>query len=148
MKNTFLSLLRIILVVLAPLLLSNCMTDTGPAVKPAASEPTRLKDPALAASPATADSPVDYRIAPRDIVEVSVFQVPDLNKTVQVSDDGNISLPLIGKMQIGGKTTHEAEQIIGDKLRKKYMQSPQVGVFVKQYGQRVTVSGEVKHRCD
>ena len=61
-----------------------------------------------------------------------------------MSDDGNVSLPLIGKTNLSGKSTREAEDIIGDKLRKKYLQSPQVSVFVKQYGQRVTVSGEVK----
>ncbi|MGH6702543.1 MAG: polysaccharide biosynthesis/export family protein [Bradyrhizobium sp.] len=86
----------------------------------------------------------DYQIASRDILEVSVFQVPDLNKTVQVSDDGNIFLPLIGKVAVRDKTTHEAGEIIATKLKKRYLQSPQVSVFVKQYGQRVTISGEVK----
>ena len=88
--------------------------------------------------------PSEYRIAQRDILDVTVFQVPDLTKTIQVSDDGNISLPLIGKTPVGGKTTHEAETIIAGKLSKKYLRSPQVTVFVRQYGQRVTVSGEVK----
>lgn len=86
----------------------------------------------------------EYRISPRDILDIGVFQVPDLNKSVQVNQDGSISLPLVGKVAVGGKTTVEAEQLIGDKLRKSYLQSPQVSVSLKQYGQRITVNGEVK----
>jgi polysaccharide export outer membrane protein len=87
----------------------------------------------------------EYRISPQDILQISVFQVNDLNNTgVQVSQDGNISLPLIGKVQVAGKTTSETEQIIAGKLRQKYLQSPQVSVAVKTYGKRITVSGEVK----
>lgn len=113
--------------------------------------------PSVAEAPASAPAPVDatanviavanagdYRIAARDVLDINVFQVPDLNKSVQVSNDGNISLPLIGRIGVGGKTTQEAEQLIGDKLRKSYLQSPQVSVSLKQYGQRITVNGEVK----
>src|SRR6516225_5182757 len=88
--------------------------------------------------------PTEYRISQQDILQISVFQVNDLNSGVQVSQDGNITLPLIGKTQVAGKTTAEAEQIIAGKLRQKYLQSPQVSVSVKTYGKRITVSGEVK----
>src|SRR5262249_33992271 len=86
----------------------------------------------------------EYRISPQDILQVSVFQVNDLNSAVQVNQDGSITLPLIGKIEVAGKTTPEAEQIIAGKLRQKYLQSPQVSVSVKNYGKRITVSGEVK----
>src|SRR5262249_59045482 len=72
------------------------------------------------------------------------FQVNDLNSAVQVNQDGTVTLPLIGKVQVAGKTTSEAEQIIAGKLRQKYLQSPQVSLSVKTYGKRITVSGEVK----
>lgn len=86
----------------------------------------------------------DYRISPNDSLQISVFQVPDLNHTVMVNADGTITLPLIGKVPLAGKTTHEAEEIIADRLRKKYLQSPQVSVAVAKFGQRVTVGGAVK----
>src|SRR6516164_6431167 len=86
----------------------------------------------------------EYRISQQDILQISVFQVNDLNSAVQVSQDGNVTLPLIGKVQVAGRTTSEAEQIIAGKLRQKYLQSPQVSVSVKTYGKRITVSGEVK----
>src|SRR6516225_218073 len=85
----------------------------------------------------------EYRISQQDILQISVFQVNDLNSAVQVSQDGNITLPLIGKAQVAGRTTDEAEQIIAGKLRQKYLQSPQVSVSVKTYGKRITVSGAV-----
>jgi polysaccharide export outer membrane protein len=85
----------------------------------------------------------EYRISQQDILQISVFQINDLNSAVQVSQDGNITLPLIGKVQVAGRTTYEAEQIIAGKLRQKYLQSPQVSVAVKTYGKRITVSGAV-----
>jgi polysaccharide export outer membrane protein len=85
----------------------------------------------------------EYRISHQDILQISVFQVNDLNSAVQVGQDGNITLPLIGRVQVAGSTTPEAEQIIAGKLRQKYLQSPQVSVSVKIYGKRITVSGAV-----
>jgi polysaccharide export outer membrane protein len=96
------------------------------------------------ASPFASGDETEYRISHQDILQITVFQVSDLNSAVQVSQDGNITLPLIGRVQVAGRTTPEAEQIIAGKLRQKYMQSPQVSVSVKTYGKRITVSGEVK----
>jgi len=87
---------------------------------------------------------VDYKISALDVLDVSVFQVPDLTKTVQVSSGGQISLPLIGTVTASGKTAGGLEKEIAAKLGAKYLQSPQVSVFVKEYtSQRVTVEGAV-----
>jgi polysaccharide export outer membrane protein len=75
-----------------------------------------------------------------------VFQVNDLNSAVQVGQDGNITLPLIGRVQVAGRTTTETEQVIAGKLRQKYLQSPQVSVSVKVYGKRITISGATGSR--
>ena len=86
----------------------------------------------------------DYRISPLDVLDVSVFQVPDLTKTVQVSSGGEITLALIGAVMAAGRTAPELEKDIAAKLGAKYLQSPQVSVFVKEYtSQRVTVEGAV-----
>jgi len=136
------STLRLLLALAVPLLLANCITDASQSAKPVASAQPQSNS-TLALASANNVGP-DYRISTRDILDISVFQVPDLSKTVQVGDDGNITLPLIGKALVRGKTAHEAEDLIGDRLRQTYMQSPQVNVFIKQYGQRATISGEVK----
>jgi polysaccharide biosynthesis/export protein len=112
-------------------LMANCGMDA-----------TQTNKPVMTAS--ASNDATEYRISQQDILQVSVFQVNDLNSAVQVSQDGNIALPLVGKIQVAGRTTAEAEQIIAGKLRQKYLQSPQVSVSVKTYGKRITVSGEVK----
>ena len=87
-----------------------------------------------------------YKIGPLDVLDVQVFQVPDLTRSVQVADTGNIYYPLVGEMQASGKTAHEMELDLTKKLGAKYLQSPQVTVFVKEYNsQRVTVTGSVKN---
>jgi polysaccharide export outer membrane protein len=86
-----------------------------------------------------------YKIGPLDVLDISVFKVPDLTKEVQVAEDGSINYPLIGDTPAAGKTAHEVEQDLTKKLGSKYLRNPQVTVFVKEYNsQRVTVSGSVK----
>jgi polysaccharide export outer membrane protein len=97
----------------------------------------------LAAIPNAAEA--EHRIGPSDVLEVAVFQVPDLSKTVQVNASGEIALPLIGVVAAGGRTIAELEAEIAGKLGERYLQSPQVSVFVKEaVSQRVTVEGAVK----
>jgi polysaccharide export outer membrane protein len=86
-----------------------------------------------------------YKIGPRDVLEVTVFKVPDLSKVVQVSESGAFSFPLVGEVRAGGRTSREVEQDLTKLLGAKYLQNPQVGVFVKEYNsQRITVEGAVK----
>ena len=86
-----------------------------------------------------------YRIGPQDVLDISVYQAPDLAKTVQVAETGTINLPLVGDIQAGGVTAQELERSLKVKLSKKYFQDPQVTVFVREYNsQRVTVEGSVQ----
>jgi polysaccharide export outer membrane protein len=86
-----------------------------------------------------------YKIGPLDVLDVAVFKVPDLSKTVQVAEDGTITYPLIGQVSAAGKTAHGLEVDLKQKLGEKYLRSPQITVLVKEYNsQRVTISGAVK----
>jgi polysaccharide biosynthesis/export protein len=86
-----------------------------------------------------------YKIGPLDVIEVSVFKVPDLSRTVQVADSGTVNLPLVGEIPAVGRTAQEIERDLTKRLGAKYLQSPQVNVYVKEYNsQRVTVDGSVK----
>jgi polysaccharide export outer membrane protein len=86
----------------------------------------------------------DYRVGPQDLIEITVFQVPDLSRTVRVNSGGQISLPLIGVVQAGGLTIPELEKALAAKLSQKYLQEPQVTAFVKEFtSQRVTLEGSV-----
>ena len=84
-------------------------------------------------------------IGPADILEISVFKVPELSKTVEVSDTGTINLPLVGTVAAAGKTPQQLERELTAALGSQYLQDPQVTVFVKDsFSQRVTVQGAVK----
>lgn len=83
-------------------------------------------------------------VAPNDVLEVDVFQVDNLDRTVQVDSQGNISLPLIGSVKAAGSTVRQLEQTIETAYGTNYLQSPDVTIFVKESaGQRITVDGEV-----
>ena len=86
----------------------------------------------------------EYRIGPEDLIEVQVFGVDQLARTVRVNSFGMVSLPLIGATPVGGMTSSEAERTISRRLAENYLQDPQVSVFIKEYtNQRVTVEGAV-----
>ena len=86
-----------------------------------------------------------YKVGPQDVLDISVFKVPDLSKSVQVADVGTINLPLVGEISAAGKTAREIELDLTERLGSTYLQSPQVTVYVKEYNsQRVTVEGAVK----
>jgi len=87
----------------------------------------------------------NYRIGPYDLLKIEVFQVQELSRQERVNDEGNVTLPLIGPLQVAGLTPQEAEQLIAAKLGEEYLQNPQVNIFVSEYAsQKVTVTGQVK----
>lgn len=86
----------------------------------------------------------DQTIVPRDLLDVAVFEAPDLSRVVRVSDDGMISLPLLGPIQAAGRTPRELEVGLQDTLRRSYMRDPRVSVTVKEPAPRpIYVVGEV-----
>ena len=87
-----------------------------------------------------------YRIGPLDVLDISVFQAPDLSKTVEVADNGTIDLPLLGETPAAGKTAQELQRDLNSRFGAKYLQNPQTTVTVKEFNSsRVTVSGAVKN---
>lgn len=95
-------------------------------------------------TPGVAALSADYRINPRDVLEVTVFQVKDLDRTVQVAPTGVINLPLIGGVTAAGRTARELERDIAARLSANYLRSPQVSVTIKEAAsQSLTVDGAV-----
>ncbi len=96
-------------------------------------------------TPVGAPSVEDYRIGPQDLLELQVFGIDALNRTVRVNSRGSISLPLVGLVPAAGLTSEQLEEALAAKLAKDYLQNPQVSVFIKEFtSQRVTVEGAVK----
>ncbi len=87
----------------------------------------------------------DYRLGAQDLIEVSVFGVGDLSRTVRVNSNGQISLPLVGGVMAGGRTIPELEEDLARRYADGYLQRPQVTIFVKEFAsQRITLEGAVK----
>ncbi len=99
--------------------------------------------PAQSAAPADGVD-ANYRISPNDLMEFDVFGVPDMKRDVRVNASGQVSLPLIGPVQVAGLTSQEAEELIATKYREKYLRDPQVSLFIKEFTtQRVAIEGAV-----
>jgi len=118
---------------------------TGSVGLAAVGERVALRSAAAGFVAVTTPGNTAYKIGPEDLVEVSVFKVPELSRSVQVADRGTINLPLVGEVPAAGKTARDIEVDLTKRLGAKYLRSPQVTVLVKEYNsQRVTVEGAVK----
>lgn len=82
-----------------------------------------------------------------DLIEITVFDTPELSGKARVSNSGDISLPLLGVLHVNGLTTDQAQKLVADSLiQKQLVKDPQVSVFVAEYAtQGVSILGEVKH---
>jgi polysaccharide export outer membrane protein len=88
---------------------------------------------------------LDYIIGPEDLLEISVFGLPEMNKTVRVSAEGTIALPLLRSVKAEGLTQKELEEKIATLLAEKYIQNPQVSIFIREHKSRkVAVLGAVE----
>jgi polysaccharide biosynthesis/export protein len=87
----------------------------------------------------------DYKIGLQDLLELKVFDLKELDQTVRVADDGSITLPLLGRLQVAGLSKGELETLIAKMLEERYVRNPQVTIFVREYqSKKVAVSGAVK----
>ncbi|HVM99014.1 MAG TPA: polysaccharide biosynthesis/export family protein [Caulobacteraceae bacterium] len=116
------------------------------AIAPAISAPRTTLADLPQADLSTTGAEGEYVIGPEDKLRIRVFQVKDLSfDEEEVDANGQIELPLIGKVQAGGKTTAQLRDEIAQRLGEKYLQSPQVSVSVAESASlKVTVEGEVK----
>ncbi len=84
----------------------------------------------------------DYQLGPDDVLEISVYREPELNRTVRVSSNGYISLPMMGKIMAVGLTVSDLENRISEEY-KQYIKNPQVSVYIVEYA-TITVIGQVE----
>jgi polysaccharide export outer membrane protein len=85
----------------------------------------------------------DYRIGPQDLLDINIFEAPELNRTVRVSENGEVSLPLLGGIHVVRLTARELENTLAAKLRE-FLKDPHVSVMVTAIESHpVSVIGEV-----
>lgn len=93
-----------------------------------------------------ADTDIDIHIGAEDLLEITVFELPQFNVTSRVSGDGTVTMPLIGSVEIGGLTKKEAEQRIASALETKYVNNASVSINIKEYkSKQVSILGAVKN---
>lgn len=90
----------------------------------------------------------DYVLQPQDLIKVQVFQEDDINKQgdVSISQEHAVFLPLIGNVNLKGKTVRQAEDLIRGLYDRDFLVNPQVSVIVVKYSERsVNVLGAVNN---
>lgn len=91
---------------------------------------------------------VDYVIGDGDLIEVTVFDVPELSKDLRVSQSGTVNIPLVPvRLQVTGLTELQAEQKIAEVLEANGLVThAEVSVNVKEHRSRpITIVGAVLH---
>ena len=84
-------------------------------------------------------------LGPNDLIEVRVYQEPELSGIYQVGPQGDIMFPLCKQVVVRGLTANGAAEKLRDCLSQGYLRSPQVSVLVKEFNSRkVFVFGEVQ----
>ena len=97
------------------------------------------------ASTAASQNGQDYRIGVQDVLEISLFNQPELSGRYTVETDGAFSFPLIGRVTAAGRTVEQLEETLQTRLLDGYFRNPRVTVAVAEYrSQRVFVVGEVR----
>jgi polysaccharide export outer membrane protein len=88
----------------------------------------------------------EYRLGPRDVLEIKVLEVPELNVERRVSDAGTISLPMVGDFPVSGLTAVEVRSGLETLLKSKYVNRADVSIVIKEFGNKpISILGAV-HR--
>jgi polysaccharide export outer membrane protein len=130
-------------------------SQTAPADSPRGTTPgsqraDEINKALSAASQQSSGVSRDYRLGPDDLMQITIYNIPDAEAritprttTLRVSQDGIIVLPLIGQIEVRGKTTGELERELNQRYTK-FIRNPQVGVLVTEFRQRFSVMGAVQ----
>lgn len=78
----------------------------------------------------------DYILKPQDLIRIQIFQEPDLNRELRISQESTVALPLIGTIEFKDKTVRQAEELIRKLYDSDYLVNPQVNITVVEYAPR------------
>lgn len=85
-----------------------------------------------------------YVLSPGDVLEISVYGVPELTQKLRISGSGDINMPLVNSVHIGGVHLEDAQSRIEQALRDgSFLKNPHVSLLVTEYGSGVELIGEV-----
>jgi polysaccharide export outer membrane protein len=121
-----------------------CALSGGCATRSAAAVSASTPGSGDASAAPTRDSDrLAYRIRPRDLVQILVYEHPDLSLSVRAGEDGEVLLPLVGAVRAVGRTEQELARELQARLADGYVVRPYVLVSVGEYRDNFWVTGEV-----
>jgi len=130
----------------APTIQPGAQPDAAKVARPSAAE---INKALATVAMNTSVQKADYQIGPEDLLQITVFNISDSEArdtprtvSVRVSQEGMVSLPLIGDVKVAGLTPSGLEREL-QKQFDRYIYNPQVGVLVTEHRQRVSVIGAV-----
>ena len=95
-------------------------------------------------SSGSANPRADYVLQPLDVIKLEVFQEPDMERQVRLSQECVVTLPLIQAVSLKGKTLQQAQEIIRALYDRDYLVNPQINLTLVESAKRdVKVLGQV-----
>jgi polysaccharide export outer membrane protein len=106
---------------------------------------SRAQEPAPAPAPPPASQAYEYVVGPRDLLEIRVLEVPELNVDRRVTERGTIALPLLGEFDVRGQNATQVRDQLERMLVEKYVNRANVSVVVREYANKpVSILGAVQ----
>ena len=129
------------------LLIFSLLSLPALAQTPVPAEVAPIQSPSNASSPAFPSAPISStaRLGAGDLIELSVYGVPDLNTKARIGNGGDVYLPLIDYVHIADLSVDEAQDLIQKRLEDGgFVRNPHVSIFVNESAsQAVNMIGEV-----
>jgi polysaccharide export outer membrane protein len=86
----------------------------------------------------------DYKVGPEDQLGILIYGQDKLNRELRVNGQGEITMPMVGVVKVGGMTAQEIEKRLVELYDAQFLVNPQITVEVKEFRhQRVAVTGAV-----
>jgi|SRR5271166_2631764 len=135
--------LYVFLLVLCSLPLAAQTPVSGEPLQPATASETSLAPH----RPASSSTDSNVKLGIGDLVEITVYGVPDLSTKTRISNSGDVYLPLVDYVHVADLTTDEAQSLIQKRLEDGgFVRSPHVSIFVDESAsQAITMAGEILH---
>ncbi len=131
-------------VIVTQIIFGLCLGQQIPPVPTAPADSPDKKNEQLEWIRLKAKSQMDYILGPGDSIHIEVLNVTELNKDIEISQDGTLSLPFLGSVRVEGLTAYELQKKLESLLGENLLKDPNVSVTIKEYrSSPVYVLGEV-----
>lgn len=86
----------------------------------------------------------DFILGPGDVLEISVWQEPELSRIIRIRPDGKLSYPFVGEVKASGRTVEEVRQVLEQKIQAYVPGAPVALILQDLFSQRFYIIGRVR----